>query len=155
MRWPWVSRAEYDSVCEGGADHNRRANIAEADAEKARRQLTELQRRYDALAAEQNHTKRRAIRIEKRYDALVTEVLALKKEGYATPETHPVVTIPPMQPLRTPPKILLDAAKAISPVKDKTFEYNLALIYQHEDDWSDEAKVRDLAHNIRHGSRAD
>jgi hypothetical protein len=91
----------------------------------------------------------RADRADARYADLVQSMVGLKRDGFGVRDEAPQVA--PPQP-KLPPQILINAAREVSPIKDKTLEYNMELIYAREDAWGDEDECRKLADQIRNGA---
>lgn len=83
------------------------------------------------------------------------EHLVLLAERMSAPAVAPAAEPPARQDFKQPPNALLTAAREVSPTNDRTYDYNLQLIWQHESEWSDQGKVDRLAERIRRGAVAD
>jgi hypothetical protein len=133
MRWPFVLRSTVE-LLKTQTDSSYRAAIQRAERADRRAERAEEAR----CAA------------ESRYADLVQAMVGLKKDGFGVRE--PAQQVPESPAPKLPPQILINAARRVSPVKDKTLEYNMELIYAREDAWGDDAECRALAEQIERGS---
>ena len=83
--------------------------------------------------------------------ALVRRLIDHQTHPMHTGDASPAPAAPPIRE-RSVPSELLRAARKVSPTNDKTYEYNLNLIMQHEDIWDDQGQVARLAENIVRGA---
>jgi hypothetical protein len=133
MRWPFVLRSTVE-LLRTQTDSAYRAAIQRAERADRRAERAEEAR----CAA------------EARYADLVQAMVGLKRDGFGVREP-----VEPMPSPKLPPQILINAARRVSPVKDKTLEYNMELIYSREDAWGDEDACRALAEQIERGAVAE
>lgn len=110
MNLPFVSRRAHDeAVAQLKARAEQRAEDYCAD-------LAERNRRYDILVAQHRD--------------LLDKYHALRMAG-----ANPAPVVPALEPIEpdTPPDVVLEAMRTISPTKDKTYEANWAYWEQHKE----------------------